>query len=343
MDAHKVRYRNVRAGNYVLKAALPSSAAHRQRFIPLFEHLISRKDTVVLMHDETTINVNLSQPKAFLGDEQDATDKRQKGGKGAGTIQMFRTFYLKLVFQGVGVSAFLDLKDEAILMAQNPGEHHAGGYRISGSIVKRKGNAKKGGGDLDDEEEDGDDVGVRAGRPTLADQGMDDSPKFQFLLREAIRDAKTRHPGLTVVVVVDGGGPHTTEPATSLRPNNMSGDEITEELKRAGLWVQGMNLKDAKRTYTTSPIPRSQWTNAELIALEEGAIVIFLPNAHPFLNVIEQVVVCFLIVNCCPHSLSPRFGVHLSKAGEKHVAFEISPICFCIAILSWIAFLRMLT
>jgi hypothetical protein len=84
MDTQNVRYRNVRAGNYVQKAALPSTEAHRQLFIPLFEALISRKDTVVLMHDETTINVNLSQPKAFVGDEQQPFDKRMKSGKGAG-------------------------------------------------------------------------------------------------------------------------------------------------------------------------------------------------------------------------------------------------------------------
>jgi hypothetical protein len=192
---------------------------------------------------------------------------------------------------GVGISAFLDMSNNSILRAEKPSASHSGPYGMSGSIVKRKGKKKK--ADLMEEdnevdEQDGEAEPSRSHR-FLADQGMDDSGKFQSILRQAIRDAQAAHPGKIVVVIVDGGGPHTSEPVTSLRPSNMTASEIVCELQKAGLWSNGMSVKDAKKNYTASPIPRSQWTTAELIALDEGAIVIFLPLAHPFLNVIEQV------------------------------------------------------
>ena len=95
IQAKKIRYRKVRAGNFYVKSRLPSTLAHRNLFIPMFEALASRNDVVMLMHDETTVNVNLSQPKAFVGDEEQAVDKRQESGKGLGKIRFLFLLFMR--------------------------------------------------------------------------------------------------------------------------------------------------------------------------------------------------------------------------------------------------------
>ncbi len=126
---------------------------------------------------------------------------------------------------------------------------------------------------------------------TPADEAKDTAEKFEYILRKGIEDAKAQNPGKVVVILVDGGGPHTTEPFVSLRPNKMSSAEREAELREAGLWPNPPpnSVAEAKRIYTASPIPLKQWTNAELIALELGAVVVYIPLHHPHLNVIEQV------------------------------------------------------
>jgi hypothetical protein len=195
---------------------------------------------------------------------------------------------------GIGISAFLDLTGNSILLKTK--SLQKGPREISGAVVKRQ-QRKKEEGD-DDEEEAGtlkkkrktkqEKVSVPA---TPADAAKDTAEKFEYILRRGIEDAQKQNPGKVVVVLVDGGGPHTVEPFLSLRPSNLGKKEIEAHLRDAGLWpkCEKVSAKEARRIYTDSPIPRSQWTNAELIALELGAILIYIPLNHPQLNVIEQV------------------------------------------------------
>ncbi len=192
------------------------------------------------------------------------------------------------------MSAFLNLTSNSILMKT---ESLNGTKEISGAIVKRQQSKTE-----NDDGEDDDGAAsskkkkkkMRTKKPkapsTPADAAKDTAEKFEYILRKGIEDAKAQNPGKVVVVLVDGGGPHTTEPYVSLRPSKMSSDDVQAELRAAGLWPKpAPSAKEAKRIYTDSPIPRKQWTNAELIALELGAVVIFIPLNHPHLNVIEQV------------------------------------------------------
>ena len=177
-----------------------------------------------------------------------------------------------------------------------------GELEISGAIVKRQQSKRKGADAEEDENSEEEEIapkkkrrkGEKAAAPapppiTPADAAKDTAEKFEYLLRKAIEDAQQQNPGKVIVVIADGGGPHTCEPFISLRPSQRSTDEIEAELRAAGLWPKkGLNVTEAKRKYTDSPIPRSQWTNAELIALELGAILLYIPLNHPQLNVIEQ-------------------------------------------------------
>jgi hypothetical protein len=194
------------------------------------------------------------------------------------------------------MSAFLNLTSNSILMKTDSLE---GELDISGAIVKRQG--KRVSGEDDDVEDDCDETErkkkdtKKSKVPLLtpADAPKDTAEKFEYILRKGIEDAKRQNPGKVVVVLVDGGGPHTTEPYVSLRPNKMTAADIEMEVRAAGLWSWTKkappSAAQAKRVYTDSPIPRKQWTNAELIALELGAVVVYIPLNHPHLNVIEQV------------------------------------------------------
>jgi hypothetical protein len=192
------------------------------------------------------------------------------------------------------MSAFLNLTSYSILMKTE--SLSRGQKEISGAIVKRQQSK------TEKDDDGGDDDGAappkkkkrKVGEPkaptTPADAAKDTAEKFEYILRKGIEDTKAQNPGKVVVVLVDGGGPHTMEPHVSLRPSRMSSEEIEAELRAAGLWPKSQpSATKARQIYTQSPIPRKQWTNAELIALELGAVVIFIPLNHPHLNVIEQV------------------------------------------------------
>jgi hypothetical protein len=168
----------------------------------------------------------------------------------------------------------------------------SGQKEISGAIVKRQQQKQGEEDDAGDEAESPRKKKKQKLRPppTPADAPTDTAEKFEYILRVAIRDAQRQNPGKIVVILVDGGGPHTMEPYVSLRPSKMSTERIEEELRHADLWPkEGLYAAEAKRIYTNSPIPRTQWTNAELIALELGAVIVYIPLNHPHLNVIEQV------------------------------------------------------
>ncbi len=194
---------------------------------------------------------------------------------------------------GIGISAFLNLTSNSMLMKTE--SLVRGAPEVSGAIVKRQQKKK-----ADPDEGDDDESADRARRKkkakmedapaTPADSAKDTSEKFEYILRKGIEDAQRQHPGKVIVVLIDGGGPHTCEPFVSLRPSKLTSAEIEDHLRGAGLWPKGgEKVMEAKRIYTNSAIPRTQWTNAELIALELGAVAIYIPLNHPHLNVIEQV------------------------------------------------------
>ena len=66
---------------------------------------------------------------------------------------------------------------------------------------------------------------------------------------------------------------------------------MREELIRVGKLKEKeeCSAKDLKRRYIDSNIALNQWTVAELVCLELGAVMMFLPLNHPALNPIEQV------------------------------------------------------
>ncbi len=195
----------------------------------------------------------------------------------------FCAFFKSSFATGIGISGFLNLSDDSILMTTESLKR--GAPEISGAIVKRQQNDESA-------------SPRRKRKPikeperprTPADAAKDTAEKFEYILRKGIEDAKAQNPDKVVVVLVDGGGPHTTEPFVSLRPSKMTSEAMERELRAAGLWPKrDLSAKEAKVLYTDSPIPRKQWTNAELIALELGAVVVYIPLNHPHLNVIEQV------------------------------------------------------
>ena len=110
-------------------------------------------------------------------------------------------------------------------------------------------------------------------------------------MENAIDDAHAKYPDKTLVFVVDGGGPHTVEPSTTIRCSAMSLKEIKEELRRCGKWKDSESCTNAElRTrYINSNIALNQWTIAELTCLQKGALLLYLPLNHPALNPIEQV------------------------------------------------------
>jgi hypothetical protein len=166
---------------------------------------------------------------------------------------------------------------------------------ISGAIVRRQQTRRKIETDNEDEDEDEDENGakeksIKKSRSIL-DAPKDTHEKFIEVLRNGIADAKAKYPDKIIVVIADGGGPHTVEPSTTLRASAMSKKEMREELTRAGKMreEEKCNVNDLKRRYIDSNIVLNQWTVAELVCLELEAVMIFLPLNHPALNPIEQV------------------------------------------------------
>ncbi len=196
------------------------------------------------------------------------------------------------------MSAFLDTTARGILQRPSKLQRFEKG-EISGAIVRRQQTRRKIqiDDDEDDENEDEDDVeddveekSLKKSRSIL-DAPKDTHDKFIEVLRNGIADAKAKYPDKIIVVVADGGGPHTVEPSTTLRASAVSKKEMREELTRAGKMRQEekCNVNDLKRRYIDSNIVLNQWTVAELVCLELEAILMFLPLNHPALNPIEQV------------------------------------------------------
>ncbi len=191
------------------------------------------------------------------------------------------------------MSAFLDSTARGILQRPSKSQRFEEG-EVSGAIVRRQQTRRK--IQIDDDEDEGEDdedfeeKSLKKSRSIL-DSPKDTHEKFVQVLRNGIADAKAKYPDKIVVVVADGGGPHTVEPSTTLRASAMSRKKMREELIRVGKLKEKeeCSAKDLKRRYIDSNIALNQWTVAELVCLELGAVMMFLPLNHPALNPIEQV------------------------------------------------------
>ncbi len=166
---------------------------------------------------------------------------------------------------------------------------------ISGAIVRRQQTRRTIEMDNEDEDDDDDEDGaeeksIKKSRSIL-DAPKDTHEKFIEVLRTGIADAKAKYPNKVIVIVADGGGPHTVEPSTTLWASAMSSKEMRDELVHAGKMSEGekCSAKDLKCRYIDSNIVLNQWTVAELVCLELEAVMIFLPLNHKALNPIEQV------------------------------------------------------
>ena len=192
----------------------------------------------------------------------------------------------------MGVSAFLDATDSSILLRYSP-EEKDGARTISGAIVKRQqGKVKK---SLEEDFEDADSEGGASKKTKSTDSvigsAKDTSEKFLAILENAIDDAQRKYPKKIIVFVVDGGGPHTVEPSTTIRSSMMGLEDLRTELIRAKMIDKDEKLSMAalRTRYIDSGICYNQWTTAELLCLEKGALILYLPLNHPAMNPIEQV------------------------------------------------------
>jgi transposase len=201
---------------------------------------------------------------------------------------------LFIICSGIGVSAFLDTTARGILQRSVKLQRFEEG-EISGTIVRRQQTRRK--IQIDEDEDDNDEdeeyveeKSLKRSRSIL-DAPKDTHEKFAEVLRNGITDAKAKYPDKIIVVVVDGGGPHTVEPSTTLRASAMSSKEMRDELIRINELgeKEKCTANDLKRRYLDSNILLNQWTVAELVSLELGAVLMFLPLNHPALNPIEQV------------------------------------------------------
>jgi hypothetical protein len=285
----KFRYATVQAGDYAVKAGLATTLAHRELMLPLLDFWMSSKDFAVFYHDEVNMTVNLSQPKAWVKKGERPVDFRKKSGAGLGKLGCCLCFVLSFCFvEGVGVSAFLDATSRSILQRIKEKQRFDEG-EISGAIVKRQQKRSK----VNDEDEDDDEGAAiqsqskkRRVAKSIVDEAKDTSEKFIKILENAIDDAQAKYPDKTPVFVVDGGGPHTVEPSTTIRCSAMSLEEIKEELRRSGKCdgIDSCTNTELRTRYINSNIALNQWTIAELTCLQKGALLLYLPLNHPGLN-----------------------------------------------------------
>ena len=260
--------------------------------MPLTDFLEANPDFAVFYHDEANFNVNLAQLHAWQKMGGAHVDMRLKSGAGQGEIIFYIiSWFHFLVWKGVGVSAFLDATDCSILLRYS--SEKEGVRALSGAIVKRQqGKVKK---SLEEDFEDADGDGGASQKTKSVDSvigsAKDTSEKFLAILENAIDDAQRKYPKKTIVFVVDGGGPHTVEPSTTIRSSMMGMEELRTELIREKIMDNGEKLSMAalRTRYIDSGICYNQWTTAELLCFEKGVLILYLPLNHPAMNPIEQV------------------------------------------------------
>ena len=270
--------------------------------MPVIDYLEDNPDFALFYHDEANFTVNLSQNFAWVKKGACHDDERQKSGAGQGGV-IFPIFSFSFshscaIGKGVGVSAFIDSTDCTILLRNSVANDPKA---LSGAIVKRQQKVKK---SLEEEFDEADDQQGASKRSksdkksksnqssiSVIDSAKDTSEKFLAILENAIDDAQKKYPGKIIVFVVDGGGPHTVEPSTSIRSSMMSMPEIRAELIRAEKLdkKEVLSLAKLRTRYIDSGICYDQWTTAELLCLEKGALILYLPLNHPAMNPIEQV------------------------------------------------------
>jgi hypothetical protein len=136
--------------------------------------------------------------------------------------------------------------------------------------------------------DDGQYVGWVADAQTSA---KDDHSSFLLSLEQGIKCQQELHPGQVVVLVVDGARTHTTLPGgrDGVSINLFAGpNNLKDLLTSVGKWDDSYSLAEARELWGSLPESRGRWSEAEEIAERLGAILLYLPLAHPYINPIEM-------------------------------------------------------
>jgi hypothetical protein len=230
---------------------------HRQQLVPFLELLLSSSDFSVLYHDESQFRIYPSGPSEHI---QPVTTPRMTDEEKRKQYDMEN---LKVgVGPGYSVCTLISATDC--------------------SVVRRTQRIGKIGPDNVFSP-----VDVAVGWiANSAKSEKDDHNSFLRSIEEGIMEHQKQHPNKIVVVIVDGAATHRT-----LRGEAPSGyvnkDELIRRLKHLGYDTEGLRQPQLMELWQTTDEYRSRWSEAEELAERMGAILLYLPNSHPYLNPIE--------------------------------------------------------
>ena len=238
-------------GYYHAKAIAAETIAHRHGVVPFVELLEGDPRFTVLYHDESQFRVYPPGQQKHIQPipRKGMTDKEKK--------LCYNDNLKPNVGPGYQVCTVISIEDRCVVTRDRPG--HADDYYNEpvGWIESTVG------GEADNHE------------------------TFLVSVREAItvQQAKHQHQDQIVVLVVDGARTHTT--VEDGRSGYIRKADLEEKLKGIGKYEKGLKQPELSLMWKQSDVYRSVWSEAEELAEELGAVLIYNPNAHPYVNPIE--------------------------------------------------------
>lgn len=286
-------YARTKNGYYYHKSIAPATIQHRAQLLPLLEYLEEHPHFTVLYHDESQFRIHADGPKYHI----QPIDKKDMAEEDRAK-QYDDGVSNGQPGQGYSVCTVISIEDRCIV--------HLSDGTCAGWVEDAQVTAK------------------------------DDHHSFLLSVRQAFEAQQRLHPNQVVVLIVDGAKTHTTLPGG----RNASGmnlkkgaNNLMELLLSVGKWKDGMSKAKAMELWASLEESHARWSEAEEIAEELGGLLLYLPNAHPYINPIEmlwramKVKTCYFIL-FYPSDIFVRFfGAQLSNGTWPRSMMRLLAIC----------------
>jgi hypothetical protein len=236
-------------GYYFAKSIAEETIAHRTQLVPLLELLESDSRFTILYHDE-------SQFRVYPADQESHIQPTSHTDMSEHEKALQYNPHLKTnVGPGYQVCTVISVDDACVVARDRPG-HENDAYREPVGWID-----------------------------STIEVAKDDHHSFLLSVEEAIKAQQKRYPNKIVMITVDGARTHMT--LEDGRGGYLRKDYLEEKLKSIGKYEKGLLQPEMAKIWKESEEYRSQWSEAEELAERLGALLLHLPNAHPYFNPIE--------------------------------------------------------
>lgn len=259
-------------GYYFAKSKAQTTKEHRNKWVPFLELLESDSAFTVIYHDESQFRIFGNGPKSHIGPlnvhtEQEKAlqhDEHAKTNVGPGfqVCTMISKDDLCVVRQTTQ-SGTVEGDGTACTWVESDGKpptiNSVGAERITGWVKSTQ----------------------------SKDKTTDNHESFLLSIEEGIKAQQRKHPKQTVVCVVDGAPTHTSLSGGMTPGEYILKADLEKLLQEQGYETTGMLQPEMMELYAKTSAFRARWSAAEELAEKLGAILLYLPNSHPYFNPIE--------------------------------------------------------